>query len=194
MVKSPARQRWDEANRERLRQAAKERYQANREARRAQVKAYRDANREKILAKNKTPERKAVLASNKRAWNKANPEKRKAKDRSYYERNSSKISAKNKEWKAANREKVLAFSRKHCAKTQQSLPPSRVASYLGLPVTDLTPELLELKRQQLALHRLGRELKEAIVTPKEIARKERVRLAQQRYRARQREAALKEAA
>jgi hypothetical protein len=42
------------------------------------------------------------------------------------------------------------------------LSDSYIAHLLKIPVADLTPELAELKREQLLFHRLNKEIKQAI--------------------------------
>jgi hypothetical protein len=44
---------------------------------------------------------------------------------------------------------------------RQALEPTYVAQRLGIPISRLTPELLDLKREQLTIHRLSKQLKRA---------------------------------
>ncbi len=99
------------------------------------------ANKDKIKAKDA-----AYYAANKDkikervvAYRAANPDKIKAKDAAYYAKNSDKIKAR---WAEKIRE----------------LKDNYVALRIGLPVKQIPVELLELKRQQLEIHRLNAEL------------------------------------
>lgn len=62
------------------------------------------------------------------------------------------------EWKRANPDRVKASNDKKVAE----LKPAYLAKKLRIPVAQLTPELLELKRQQLELHRLQRQLQKLL--------------------------------
>lgn len=82
---------------------------------------------------------KACTAAESAAWRAANRDKIKAQ----YAANPGKFKAKNR---AGN------------AKQREGLTPSYIAHVLRTSTKELTPELLELKRQQIELHRLQRQL------------------------------------
>lgn len=79
------------------------------------------------------------------------------------------VAAASAAYRAANRGKVKAYRAARYAanpgKIEQQntkkiteLKPDYIAQKLRIPVDQLTPELLESKRQQLELHRLNRQL------------------------------------
>jgi len=83
---------------------------------------------------------------------------KKAQTKNYkaiYRDNQKKKRAK---WYADNPEKVLVRKDKRIIEITDSL----VASYLKVSVKECPPELLELKREQLKLHRLTKQLKKEI--------------------------------
>lgn len=108
----------------------------------AYVKSWKKANPEKARAYE-------------HAWRKANPEKMRASDKSWREVNRERENARQRAWVKANPEKTRARD----AKQRAELTPPYVAYLLGIPVAQLTPELLELKRQQIETHRLAKQVK-----------------------------------
>lgn len=119
------------------------------EKKRARAAAWYAANREKVKA-----------AANARYA--ANPEKMKAYQAAHRAANPEKMKARGAAWLAANREKMKAYCDARRAVRVAQLHPAYVAGRLGLPVAEVTPELLEMKREQLTLHRLGRQVKAAL--------------------------------
>ncbi len=135
-------------------------------------KAYCAANTEKITAY-----RKAYREDNKEAFNtygreyrKANPEACKAYGREYRKANREARKAYGREYRKANREARKAHDRayrkanpekvKAAAKACfNDLKDSYVVNALKLTKATATPELIELKRTQLQLIRLTREIK-----------------------------------
>lgn len=93
----------------------------------------------------KNPEKCAEAAS---ASQKAKPEVYAAASRRYYNKNP---------------EKVKALMRKQ----MEELHDCYIARSMGISVKDATPELLELKREQLRVHRMARELKKSLKENKE---------------------------
>ena len=87
-------------------------------------------------------------------WRAENPEKLRAQVTKWRANNPERNRTNCKKWGAENPEKVIAFSRR----SRDNLSPSYVGTQLGIPVAQLTPELLEAKRQQLEIHRLKRQL------------------------------------
>ncbi len=47
-------------------------------------------------------------------------------------------------------------------KAIEEMKPHYIAALIGLPVVDLPPELIEVKREQLLMHRLITDLKKVI--------------------------------
>ena len=112
--------------------------------------------------KNMTPEQEA-------AWN----EKARAKSKAYYEANREKCIARAKSYRELNREKERARKKAHREANiekeryrlmgySQSLSRSYVARSLHISVYEATPELIEMKRNQLQLKRSIKKLKEHI--------------------------------
>lgn len=147
---------YRDANRDEIRARKKAFREANRERIAAIAKAYRDANREGLRAYNN-------------AWYAANREKLKtrreanrdkiltiAKDR--YEANREKFNAKSKAWRIANPEKISAIAKGRTAR----LTDGYVASALKSNLTECPPELIEMKREQLLMHRITKQLNESL--------------------------------
>ena len=103
------------------------------------------------------------VKANNAAWAKANPDKRRAKEAAWRNANPDKRRAKEAAWRNANPDKVKA---KGAAQTK-ALTPSYVASTIGVRVADLTPDLLTLKREQIEIHRLAKQVKQHL---KEISK------------------------
>jgi hypothetical protein len=82
----------------------------------------------------------------------------KAARKAWHDANPEKVKAERKAWKDANHEKVKAWY----VAAREVMQPSYIASKLHIPVKDLTPELLALKREQLEIHRLAREAKQKL--------------------------------
>ena len=92
---------------------------------------------------------KACLCAVAAARYAANPEKAKARQVAWRAANPEKVKALDAVWRARNPEKVKARQVAYC----DELRPAYVANALRIPVTQVTPELLELKRLQLTIHR-----------------------------------------
>jgi len=130
------------------------------EERRAKARAKYAENPEKHRARAK-------------AWYAANPERARENNTAWCAANLEKKRESNTAWRAANPEKhracSLVWSREHpedvirqTSKAREDLAPSYVAFVLQMSVKDVTPELLELKREQLRLTRIARELKKEL--------------------------------
>ena len=122
------------------------------EERKAYNKSYHKANPEKLKANDK-------------AYYKANSEKIKAKKKSYQKANSEKIKAKKKSYRKANPEKEKAYSKAYykanpekikarSKKAMETISQSYIATRLHIPISLLTPELIDQKRLQLKIIRL----------------------------------------
>ena len=91
-------------------------------------------------------------------WRAENPEKEKATKAKWCAENPEKNRASGAKWRAENPEKVKAIEAQRTA----GLASAYVAASCGLKVSQLTPELLELKRAQLQMHRLTKQLNKEI--------------------------------
>jgi hypothetical protein len=119
------------------------------EERRAKARAYAKA----WYAAN--PER---ARENNAAWRAANPEKKRAHDAARRAADPEKHRARVLAWLKEHSEEVIRRS----SKAREDLAPHYVAGVLHMSVKELTPELLELKREQLRLKRITRELKKEL--------------------------------
>lgn len=107
------------------------------------------------------------------AWRNANPKKRAATEAAYQKRNPEKLAARNAAYHKENPEKVAANQKAYrkrnpgvAAKLNAAvcleLRQAYVANCIGLPSAHITPELLDLKRQQLEAHRLSKQIAKAL--------------------------------
>lgn len=126
----------------------------------AMDKAYREANRLKILATKRAyyaANREKVLAKRK-AYTEANREKELANRKAYREANREKVLAGKMAYREANLEKV----RFQATVRSEDLRDDYVAKTMSMKVKDCPPDLLELKREQLRMHRLTKQLNNAL--------------------------------
>ena len=102
----------------------------------------------------------------KRAWREANREKCTEKDRAYREANREKIRERNRAYNEANREHLAERDRAYKYAQIESLSDVYVRNLIAITLktssTKIPPELVELKRQHLAMHRAVQELGGAI--------------------------------
>ncbi len=127
--------------------------EANSEKKKAYDKAWREANPEKRKAWcEANPEKRKAYD---KAWCEANSEKRKACYKTWCEANSEKKKAYDKAWREANSEKKKAYHKAW----RESLSPGYVSKLLGMEANEVPLDLLELKREQILIIRLNRELK-----------------------------------
>jgi hypothetical protein len=117
----------------------------NPEKARAQRAAWAAANRTKANSS-------SLASARKRGY---------AAQRKWQRHNSEAIQQAAAKWREANPEKVRAKN----ARSQERLPRARVASMLKMRVDEAPPELIALKREQLAIKRMARELKKAATKP-----------------------------
>ena len=153
-----------------VRAACKAWREQNAEHRLAQKKAYYEANKAKVLEQQRAywqatkDERLAAakrwaeahpdsVRASKRRYQEKHGETQKLKKREQYKADPDAVNMKNKAWRDANPDKVTAY--------RARLPDAYVASMLGLKAAQAPPELLQMKRDQVALRRLARLLKEA---------------------------------
>ena len=108
-----------------------------------------------------------------RKWHKENPEKVKAADRKWHKENLEKVKAAVRKWHKENPEKVKAAARKWQEenpekakeadrKRRETLSDGYVSKRIGVPTKELSPEIIELKREQLSMFRLNKELNTTI--------------------------------
>lgn len=126
-----------------VREHNKARYAANREYFLRKAAAYKDEKREIVLEKRRMKRAENLKEARRRAreWRKANGEKVKAADVAYY---------------AQNRDRLLEKSRV----LSRELHDRYVIS--TLKTKNVTPELIQLKREQLEIHRLTKQLNKLI--------------------------------
>jgi hypothetical protein len=143
--------------------------------------AYYAANADKCKERNKrwvAANREAVAAYLKR-WRQANADAHKTKQKIYREAHADEKNAKQKIrldanpdaknaraakqaiYRDTNRRDLAAKAKRHNKIAVNTLAPGYVAKCLGLPLSRTPAELLQLKREQLTLCRLARQLKRA---------------------------------
>ena len=146
-------------------------YKANSKKLAASATAYYKANPEKAAAWRNANSEKVNTTRN--AWRKENPRKMRAYRDVWKKKNPEKVNATRDAWIKANPEKVAATAtayykanlEKFTARSKaiaSEMRPSYIAQRIGLPVAQLSPELLALKREQLATHRLSKQITQAI--------------------------------
>jgi hypothetical protein len=112
--------------------------------------------------KNMTPEQEAAWIESeiarKKAWNKANVEKNRILNKAWREANPEKARACEMAYLEKSREKRNAIKRKNA----ENITPLHVAKALRMKVSEVPPDLLELKREQIAMYRLVSKLNQAI--------------------------------
>lgn len=92
-----------------------------------------------------------------REWRLANPDREKQRRDAYHEKNKQVRNAISRQWKEQNHAAHLAY----LADMREQLADSYVATALGMRLQEAPPELIALKREQLAIKRMARELKKA---------------------------------
>ena len=132
----------------------------NAEKIKAQRAKYRRENAEKIKVGKAEHYRKNVkkIAEQQAKYRRENAEKIAPRAARY----RCKTAEKTKAQKAASYRKNIEKIAEQHAKYRRELAPGYVASLLQIPHADLTPELLELKREQLRIHRLTNQLKKEL--------------------------------
>ena len=138
--------------------------EANWEKIKAQTAAWREANREKVKADDVVwrVANREKLNAQKKAWRVANLEKVNARERELRKENREKISAQRMESHKANPEKRRKYVAASSKKAAANLADSYVKRELRMPSSQCTPELIEMKREQLLMHRALRELNKTL--------------------------------
>ena len=101
---------------------------------------------------------KACLASRAKTWRENNKEKVSALRKVSRAKNREKNCAVSMAWYKDNSEREIAKKKEKTS----GLHGGYVAQRLGLPLAECTPELIELKREQLRIYRLTKQLKQEI--------------------------------
>ena len=136
----------------------KEQYKKHRETILLAAKTWRKENPEKATAKS----RKNYLANadhikeKSREWKRLNADRHLASVKKWQQDNKDKVNAYNKASDARNPERILRKRRHHT----DTLTDSYVSGAVGIKVKDCPPELIELKREQLTIKRLSRQIKQ----------------------------------
>jgi len=82
-------------------------------------------------------------------WNESNPGRINELSVKWAKNNSERVRNNNKKW----RENNLERDREKCRRYRAKLPKGYVAQFLGLKVSDVPPEMIELKRQIIIIKR-----------------------------------------
>jgi uncharacterized Zn finger protein (UPF0148 family) len=153
-----------ECNKERK----KEYYESNKKYVKEKAKEYRENNREKYLISSRK-----YYESNKYSINKVNSnyrennrEKIAKMKKEYCENNKEKIKEYHREYRENNKEKISERNKKYSKKIIHEIRGSYIRNainrHMGIKAADIPIELLELKREQLQLHRLIKEAQNGI--------------------------------
>lgn len=93
-----------------------------------------------------------------KAYRKANAGKIAEYNKTYQKANADKIAEYHKTYQKAyekaNADKIRERKKAYLKACVDNLTSRYIASKIGLPISDIPPELIELKRTQLKLHRL----------------------------------------
>ncbi len=108
---------------------------------------YRERNKEAVAKRDRA--RKAGLTDRKR-----NKEQEATRWQTYYGSNRETLLARDAEYRKANGQAIAAKQ----ADRIKRLTPGYIASLIGVSLGDAPPELIELKREQVAIHRLTKQL------------------------------------
>lgn len=149
---------WREQNADHRKAQKKAHYEANMAVILDAQKAYYQANATKLNMTAAAWARANAdkVKTYKRQWSEAHAAELKARHRQEYDANAAEWKARNRAWREAHQEQVAAYRRR----LVDDVAPSYAASMLGMPAAKVTPELLQMKRDEIALRRLSRLLKE----------------------------------
>ena len=131
------------------RSLAKAYYEANKDEQRAHRKAYYEANKDEKMAYSKAY--REANKDKKRAYREANKDKIKAQIKAYREANKDKIKAQAKAYYEINKEEIADEYAKGLIRQNISIKTSKI-----------TPKMIDLKREQITLHRLIKEIKNGL--------------------------------
>ena len=100
---------------------------------------------------------------NNRRWQKENENS--ARQKRYRDNNREAIKKSKERWDSKNRDKIRERLKKNALKNRKQLTSPYIICLLtnqGFFPDQITPELIELKREQLEMTRLARQLKQAV--------------------------------
>jgi hypothetical protein len=89
-------------------------------------------------------------------------ENQKVRSRRWYENNPQKVRELSKKWKLENPDKVKKDSDIRNKYRVEQILPCYVANTLRMPIANIPPELIEMKRNQILFKRALKELKETL--------------------------------
>ena len=131
--------------------SALEYYYKNKE----KVTSYKEKNKERFKARNHT-------------YYEANKERHKASMSAWMAIHHDERRMAIREWQRKNPEKMKAARRKGARRATERLTDSVIANaYLRMNLVTAPPDMIELKREQIVLHRLAKELKQEIINQQE---------------------------
>lgn len=163
-------------NIDRIRARSRELYSENIEYKRAKAKKYRDRNRDHVTKYNKIyreknrvvldarskkyyDENRDKVREYKRKWNKVNRETIKAKRKKHRSENYDFIKKKEQEYHNKNREQILFEQRKRRKNLTEGYIINLLRKDPNFCENELVPEIIDLKRNQVTMHRLLKEAK-----------------------------------
>ena len=138
-----------------------------------EVKPLTEFTKDKSKRDGHSPRCKVCTANRKKAYRAAHPEKDSAYGAAWRAANKEKIRAYGEVYRAANKEKILAYGAARYvaqrgkrlaqkAAERARITPGYAANSLGIPTSDLTPELYEAYREYLLTKRATKALTEAL--------------------------------
>lgn len=101
--------------------------------------------------------RQAILEKEAK-WRELNRDKKAINNKKWVAANPDKVHEQRRRWREQNPDATVRSS----LKAREQLARSYVARRLGLAIADAPPEMIDLKREQLQIHRLTKELNEAL--------------------------------
>lgn len=119
-------------------------------------KAYREANKERDADRANTARRKELAA----ARYQKNKESVSAKAAEWRTKNSEYVLSYNLAYYRENKKRLLAKQNAYQAVCTEQLTDGYVSAVLKIPVAECPTELLALKREQLTIKRLSRQIKQ----------------------------------
>jgi hypothetical protein len=96
------------------------------------------------------------------AWHASNPERVREHKRRYQQKHAGITRQSSVRWVQENRQRVRDLKNAREKRIREAAGPSYAAKVLRIRKTEAAPELLEMKRDQLLMHRLITDLKKAI--------------------------------
>lgn len=130
----------------------------------ARAKAWSAANPERVAASRKAraEAHPGRAYERSRAWRVSNPERYAATRKAYSKANPEKAAARSRAWFAANPEKAEAANKRYRGNLSDVYVVLTLTRKSGLLPETVPPELIELRREQLATFRLVREFNQLI--------------------------------